>query len=116
MGRFARASEMDRELRKAAAAGPDFAGLFAVLPWTCGVKCIEFSIVNIRTGRIYKTPFLGVIGCGGNGDEPLQFRLNSRLLIVKGNFEGRSQGGPCPTHYFVFGSSGLKQIRSIALR
>lgn len=43
--------------------GPDFAGRYAVVRWSCGTGCSNDLIADVVTGRTYGMPFLGVAAC-----------------------------------------------------
>ena len=93
---------MRTEIRK----GPDFAGKFAILTWSCGTWCGNATIADIRTGKTWDTPFAGIVGCDkitGSFDT-LQHQADSSLLVARGSLE-MSFGqyfdeGPCGTYYF----------------
>jgi hypothetical protein len=55
------ATPLDRKyktmIRSTAADGPDFAGHFAIASWGCGTGCLEFVIIDLKTGRVYDPPF-----------------------------------------------------------
>jgi len=82
-------------LRDAAARGPNFAGVLTIASWGCGSSCLEIAAIDARTGEIYRglpeyvsfgTPMKFADGTQAYSDnfEPLSFRANSRLLIVRG--------------------------------
>ena len=48
--------------------GPDFAGRFAILVWSCGTACSSATIADIQTGKTHETPFVGIVGCRASGD------------------------------------------------
>lgn len=63
-------------LREGAAQGPNFAGHYALITWGCGSPCITVALVDSKTGRVWWAPF------GGLGEVHIDYRLNSRLVIV----------------------------------
>jgi hypothetical protein len=79
-------------LRLAAAKGANFAGHYTVADWGCGAGCIDFAIVDQRSGQVFFERSLRAIYGGAVGDEPdgeppnwaLRYRRDSRLLIVVG--------------------------------
>src|SRR4051794_22977646 len=73
-------AEFKQQIVSAAKGGPDFAGHYAVVGWSCGMVCINLVIVDVRTAKIYDTPFVGVGQCRIQHQELLSFRLDSRLL------------------------------------
>ena len=72
--------------------GPNFAGDMIVIKWGCGAPCLMAALGNARTGEIYDPPLavdqtlalpLLSIGCCSAGRNlELEFRQNSRLMIV----------------------------------
>jgi hypothetical protein len=69
---------------------PDFAGHYTFALWSCGTSCFGAALVDARTGDVFDTPFLGfsygyVYRVGIQDTfEPLQYRLDSRLIIATG--------------------------------
>src|SRR5688572_22160424 len=63
-------------LRESAAAGPNFAGYYAVGLWGCGSPCISAGMVDLRTGNVIWPPNPEMLVFD------ISFRLNSRLLII----------------------------------
>ena len=103
-------------IREAARKGPNFAGSFAIVQWGCGSSCIQMAIVNEQTGAVYPGPFT-VLDFGAahrfadksdssqvDSFEPLVFRADSRLLVVRGCPEENQ--GNCALFYYEW--SGLK--------
>lgn len=63
-----------KRLIEGARSGPNFAGHYTVITWSCGVRCWQVAIVDARTGDVFLpdiSPYLTV-----------RFRLDSSLLIV----------------------------------
>jgi hypothetical protein len=98
--------------------GPDFAGRFAILTWSCGSWCANATIADIRTGKTYETPFVGIVGCSEvTGDfDTLQRKADSSLLIARGRLEmavgDNFDDGPCGTYYFQWRLNHLRLIGS----
>jgi hypothetical protein len=74
-------------LRTETAKGANFAGHFAFVTWGCGVACEEFAVVDALTGDVHFPAKLRVNAYQAVTDEtpPLQFRIDSRLLILTGS-------------------------------
>jgi hypothetical protein len=51
-----RATRYRTKLREGAAEGPNFAGHFTVVGLGCGTSCIQWAVVDARTGAIYFPP------------------------------------------------------------
>lgn len=81
-------------IREGAARGPNFAGRFAIVQWGCGSECVQMAVVDEKSGAVYRGPFATLAfspsriwhGNGPDADrfEPVTFRLDSRLLVVRG--------------------------------
>lgn len=103
-------------VRAAASEGPDFAGRFAVVSWSCGSWCSNSVIADVTTGKFFDTPFLGVGGCRRTTGafDTIERRHDSALLIVRGSLEmtfGNSFGaGPCGVFYFRWAQDRLRLI------
>ena len=76
--------------------GPNFAGHYFVISWHCGAPCEMDPIVDAVTGRVYSPPLSqglmvpqitpsGPDPCPQFGSAILEFRLNSKLMIVEAN-------------------------------
>ena len=77
-------------IRTQAAEGPNFAGRYTVATWGCGTGCLQFAVVDARTGRVYFHPQAETVGAVSYQDEErLQFRPDSRLFVVSGQLLGR---------------------------
>src|SRR5215467_10781095 len=50
-------------IAEAAAKGPNFAGHYRIAEWGCGGGCVQFAVVDSRSGAIYDGPF-GVLPAG----------------------------------------------------
>lgn len=80
--------------------GPNFAGQYIVVQWGCGTECFQYALVDAKTGRIFQPPVPGehqeYFDTGY-----LDFRVRSRLMIVKTNC---AMSGPerCDRDYFVW--------------
>jgi len=114
-------AQFNRRIREAANEGPNFAGHYVVVEWSCGLPCVSFVLADVRTGNIYYPRFSGVGHCGPldpRQPQLLSFQLESRLLIVRGSPEiddSKTQTfseGPCRTYYYLWNGNSLKLVRS----
>lgn len=105
--------------------GPNFAGHFLIVTWGCGSPCLMAAIVNLKTGRVYPPPFHHGLAHGYFQvpwafpmNPPLEFRLNSRLLVAR-ICEGENGSGlgstpsNCGVHFFVMTEDGPKLVHRI---
>lgn len=84
-------------IREGAREGPNFAGHYTIVQWGCGAGCVQFAVVDAKSGAVFMPTFyVGpralVEGQSGEPDEPLQFRIDSRLLIVSGAPNEKNEG------------------------
>lgn len=88
------------ELRDGAGRGPNFAGHYTVVSWSCGIHCRELMIVDARSGRVF---------AGAAAPGPVRFRLDSRLLVVESPHPAgpRARCSGCGTSYFVWENERL---------
>jgi hypothetical protein len=115
------ASQFQNRIRAAAKVGANFAGHYAIVGWSCGMICYQLSIVDVSTGRRYGPPFEGIADepCPRNYTDAgmFSFRLNSRLLILRGSTEEWGSDGvqdqPCSTRYYVWRRNRLVLLRKI---
>jgi hypothetical protein len=98
-------------IRDAAQSGPNFAGHFTLAEWGCGAGCVSMAIVDAKTGTAYDGPFnlLGydLSNVYEGGEEQLEFRIDSRLVIARG-CPGEKD---CGTYYYEWTGDRFKLVR-----
>jgi len=113
------------KLRENARDGVNFAGHYVLATWGCGSACTQLAIIDARTGKVYFPPELSKIIQFDlhklRGERPLQFRIDSRLLIAVGNKneEFDTPPGIFPTekrYYYVWQNNRLKLIEASAIK
>ena len=71
--------------------GPNFAGHYVLVQWSCGLNCDEAAVINARNGRVFPLPRIpgtydtpqGFIVPTDKGDlRAIQFRTSSRLIGI----------------------------------
>lgn len=105
-------SSKDREfatrLREVARGKPNFAGHYILSSWGCGASCITTVAVDVKTGQTTWLPF--TLCCWAPEiDVPIEFRVNSRLLILHG---ARNESGS-GTYYYQLGRSGFELVKAV---
>jgi hypothetical protein len=110
------------KIREGAAKGPNFAGHYTIADWGCGAGCVSIAIVDAKDGRIHDAPFTalewgmpllkyeGKYAPNLDGFEPLQYKLESRLLIARGCPEEEN----CASYFYEWTGSKFKLIRKVA--
>ena len=102
--------------------GPNLAGHYTIITWGCGSQCLMAAIVDLKTGRVYPPPFHH--GPGHSYfqvpwafpmDPPLEYRLNSSLLIARICEDTKADGAGknCGAHYFVVNENGLTLVHKV---
>ena len=98
-------------IRDAVREGPNFAGYYTLAEWGCGAGCVSMAVVDDRTGRAFDGPFQ-ILGYDlsndyEGGEEQLEFRPDSRLLISRG-CPGEKD---CGTYYYEWVNDTFKLVR-----
>lgn len=94
-------------LTEAAQQKTNFAGHYILTRWGCGSGCIQPAIIDAKTGRVFMVPFT-VVTVGEKVIDPLQFRLDSTLLIVNGSRNDQPENG---TFYYLWDGKRLELIQ-----
>ena len=107
-----RAHSFRTRLREGAAKGPNFAEHYTIVLWGCGTDCIEFAIIDAANGAVYFPPFPTVQSVICHDDKVIprnvEFRLDSRLLIVRGVIDKND----LHNHYFEWTGKELRGLES----
>lgn len=86
-------------LRAAARRPVDFAGRYVLATWGCGASCVMGAAVDAKTGTVTWLPFK--VCCWAPAiREPIEYRAESRLLVVHGNLD--EAGSATNMHYYAF--------------
>ena len=106
-------------LRNAAKEGVNFAGHFVVVNWGCGTNCSETAIIDARNGKVFFPDILQGATFGfcelGDADEPIEYKKNSRLFILRGFKSGDldKKNTKCGIYYFEWTGTALRQIKLV---
>jgi hypothetical protein len=106
-------SKQDREFRgqlqRAARMQPNYAGHYVLATFGCGASCVTAGALDARSGRVTWLPF--TVCCGNHGDrEPIEFRPDSALLIVRGMRNKAGDG----TYYYRIAGGSFKLIAELS--
>jgi hypothetical protein len=87
------------QLRQASRQPVNFSRRYILATWGCGASCIMGAAIDAKTGSVSWIPFTI---CCWNLDitEPLEYRRDSRLLIVHGSLDEKGAGSA--VHYYDF--------------
>jgi hypothetical protein len=99
--------------------GINFAGHFVIVGWGCGTGCTNAAVIDTFTGKVHwPEEFYNVDARYPDeySDVQLDFRKNSRLLIIHGrpgtaNENGYS--GPAGDYYFEWRNNRLQLLKSV---
>jgi hypothetical protein len=105
---------------------PNFAGHYILATWGCGTGCTEIAIIDAMSGKVFHPAgartnhiedvdievLVEVEQVGRRADfGALQYRADSRLLIVFGTPDGRAENKGIS--YFVWEDERLKRVRFV---
>jgi hypothetical protein len=94
-------------LREGAAHKQNFAGHYTLTSWGCGASCIMTAVIDSKTGEVAWLPF--TVCCWSlTVTEPLEYRLDSRLLIIHGSRDEHGEG----TYFYEFDGRDFRLIRA----
>jgi hypothetical protein len=107
------------QIRTGAAEGPNFAGHLTIARWGCGSSCWMIAVIDARTGRMihdipefFSFAFLKFADGTASGDdafEPLSYRLDSQLLIMR----GCPNEADCSLRYYEWNGSKFRLLRKL---
>jgi len=85
----AAARSFHTRLSDALRGGVNFAGHYVVAGWGCGTGCISGAIIDARNRKVLWPLEFNALGVWYDGnnyvDKPVEYRKNSRLLIIRGS-------------------------------
>lgn len=99
--------------------GVNFAGHFVIVGWGCGTGCTNAAVIDTRSGRvIWPNEFANVDATYGDGysDIQIDFRKNSRLLIIHGRPGSFNENDPLPVsgdHYFIWNGARFRKVLTV---
>jgi hypothetical protein len=103
-------------LRDSVKDGVNFAGHYIVGQWGCGGGCVQFAIIDAKTGDVFFPAFYVSVVAGAEEKmdeipEPLQFKPDSKLLIVTGARNEKGGG----VYYYKWDNNRLTLVSSAPL-
>lgn len=105
-------------LKEAAKRGVNFAGHYVVAGRGCGTGCTNAYIINARTGKThYPDQLFNVDATYGEGysDVQLEFKKNSRLLIIHGRPGSKNENADNKSgdYYYEWKNDRLRLIKFV---
>jgi len=107
-----RATEFRTMLRNGASKGPNFAGHYTIATWGCGVACQEIAVIDAEAGQVFFPENLKLVAYHMVTDQssPIEFRLDSRLLIIRG---APNDGDETGIFYYEWDGRRLTLLKSV---
>ena len=110
------AREFKTEIEKAVAAGPNFAGTYAVAQWSCGEGCQNHAVVNTETGKIITLGPRTEAGLGITEESPIMItnpaeNFPSIAEMQKADFATLTSLANIPREYFVLVGDNDSNVR-----
>jgi hypothetical protein len=113
------ASTFRTRLRDGLRRGVNFAGHYVLVGWGCGTGCVSGAIIDARNGRVHFPKEFNAFGVAYTNDEynePLEYRKNSRLLIlngVPGTANDDDPEGESGTYFYEWRNDRFRLIRFV---
>ena len=96
-------------LRLAAKREANFAGHYVLAAWGCGTDCLNFAIIDRRTGQVFRSDEMNSVGPPGM--DRLTFQPDSKLLIVTAGRSEEEYDRP-GVRFYAWDGRKLKLVRS----
>lgn len=95
-------------LREGARQKVNFAGHYVLTSWGCGASCTMSAAIDAKTGAVAWLPF--TVCCWDlDITEPLEFKIDSRLLVVHGSRDEKGGG----TYFYEFDGKQFRLISAV---
>jgi len=97
-------------LRDASVEKIDFAGEYVLTYWGCGCCCRSLAAISKKTGKVafLKDPIIQPFA--DINEDILQYRLDSKMLVVIGQLGEKDDSHGFGRHYFIMTDKGFKKI------
>lgn len=102
-------------LREASKETVNYSGEFVLTYWGCGCCCRSAAIVSIKTGRVLFFPDAITQPPADINEDVLQFRPDSRLLIVVGQLGEEGDKDGFGRHYFELKNGKFHKVHFTSL-
>ncbi len=93
---------------------PNFAGHYILTFWGCGTECFTGAVIDAETGKVY---FWGLVSDWnselGEDNNPVDFKLNSKLIIFTGMRDEDGEEGSHGKHYYKFENGRFVHLKSV---
>jgi len=103
----AKSRQYKSQLRDVADREVNFAGHYVLASWGCGASCVMAAAVDAKTGSVAWLPF--TVCCWPlEIEEPLEFKPDSRLLIVHGGRNEKASG----IYFYAFDGTRFQLVKA----
>lgn len=102
----AKSREYASVLREFSRKSPDFAGHYIFAEFGCGASCVMSAAIDAKNGNVVWLPFTV---CCSDIDKPIEFRLDSRLVKIRGSRNEVGNG----TYFYVFDGRQFELVKEI---
>jgi hypothetical protein len=100
--------------------GVNFAGHYVLVGWGCGTGCISGAIIDAQTGNVFWPEQFNALatwyGESEYVDKPVDYRKNSRLLIITGipgQKDDDAPQKPSGVYYYEWKNNRLRQLKFV---
>ena len=113
------ASAFQTRLRDALRGGVNFGGRYVIAAWGCGTGCVSGAVIDARSGRVHFPKEFNALAVAYSNDEyadPLEYRKNSRMLILRGvpgTASDSDPDGESGTYYYEWRNEKFRLIRFV---
>ena len=103
--------------------GPNFAGHYIVIVWGCGSECIEMAMCDAETGTVYDPPIsiqgftlpMLVLPNSAGRAADLQYRIDSRLMIIRATPQADRRDGIAYDFYFLWEGTHWRLLKRMSI-
>ncbi len=103
--------------------GPNFAGHYIVIVWGCGSGCIRMAVSDAETGTVFMPPIsegrfalpMLVFPDTAGRAADLQYRRNSRLMIIRATPHADRRGAVPYTFYYLWEGGRWTLLRQVRI-
>jgi len=103
--------------------GPNFAGHYVVIAWGCGAPCLMMAVCDLETRAVYNPPLsanglalpLLVFENSPGSDAEIEYRRDSKLMIIKATPRYWERSAKSYAFYFVLQNTQWKLLRRMPI-
>jgi hypothetical protein len=100
-------------LKEAAKEKVNFAGHYILTYWGCGAECLSVSTIDAKTGAVGGLPFSVCCWSVRDDVKTIDFRDDSRLIVIRGLRNESEKDSPDDVHYYEYQNGRFKFIKTV---